>query len=294
LAGVTRVPRALLTAGVAVLLLAGCHGSTKPAGVAPTTVSTANGSASTVAGASTSSTIAIQTSGARTVLSPVGLNLRATPSKSGAVVGTAGQGATLTVLSHTDAGGGWYQVKGATVTGYITDNPVLSAEGKFTAYSSSPINFSALYPETWMATEAPPASVVFHPGTGSDSIVVTGAATASQLKRGRGGYHQDSSDTIVVCGVTGQLVILEQAPGSTAASTPPATVAGGVVSERYLVQIRLTLDAQHALGVDANLGDLAQLTTAKSVIYSISFPFPQCEQGTSPNTSSTAPATTIH
>jgi hypothetical protein len=190
-------------------------------------------------------------------------------------VGTAAQGSTLTVLGHTTDGGGFYQVRGATTTGYITDSPTLSAAGKFTPYSSGPHNFSALYPEGWMTLEQPPASVVFHPPSGSDSIVVTTATTAAQLPRGRTGYRQDSASVLVVCGVTGTMAVLEQS-----ASAPPATVPG--VAERYLVQLRLTLDAQHALGLDANLADLAQLQTVKDVINSLSFPFPQCELGASP------------
>jgi hypothetical protein len=46
--------------------------------------------------------------------------------------------------------------------------------------------------------------------------------------------------------------------------------------------------------VDGNLADLAQARAVKNVMYSLSFPFPQCHQGAAPQTSSTAPATTIH
>jgi hypothetical protein len=287
---------------MAALLLVGCSGSGKPT-AAPTTTAGSGSLATTLPGGSASTTVPIQVSGPRTVLSPIGLNIRSAPSKTGAVVGTAGQGATLTVLGHTDQGGGWYQVKGTTTTGYITDNPVLSAEGKFTAYSSTPLNFAALYPEHWTVTEAP-TSVVFHPPSGSDSVAVSTAATVSQLGRSRSGYRQDSSETVVVCGVTGDLVTLVQgssATATTAAAAPPPstppTSAGAGVAERYLILVRLKLDAQHALGVDANLADLAQLQTIKNIIYSISFPFPQCQQGASPggaDTSSTAPPTTIH
>ena len=162
----TRVGRAFLLPA-ALLVVAGCQGSGKPAVAPTTTVTTANASVTTSPGGGSTTTIAIQASGPRTVLSPIGLNVRAQASKTGAVVGTAGQGATLTVLGHTGEGGtGWYQVKGATVTGFITDNPVLSAEGKFKAYSSIPLNFEALYPENWTPTEVPPASVVFRAGAG--------------------------------------------------------------------------------------------------------------------------------
>jgi uncharacterized protein YgiM (DUF1202 family) len=286
-----------MAVSVAVVLLAACSGSKKPAAVAPTTtVTTASVSGTTAPGAATSSTVPIQGSGPRTVLSPVGLNVRAQASKTAAVVGTAAQGTTLTVLSHTDAGGGWYMIKGATVTGFITDNPVLSANGKFTAYGSTQHNFSALVPDQWTTTEVPLASVAFHPPSGADSIVVTTATTASQLTRSRNGYHQQSSQTMVVCGVTGDLVTFVQTAATTATSnaTPATTAATGGVAERYVVQIRLTLDAQHALGVEANLADLAQVQPVKDVINSISFPFPLCQQGASPDTSSTAPATTLH
>ncbi len=296
---VVRVPRRMLRvfiAPAAALVLVACHGSSTPA-VAPTTVSTAApASGSTVAGGGGSTTVPIQPSGPRTVLSPIGLNIRSTPSKTGAVVGTAAQGVTLTVLSHTDQAGGWYQVKGARTTGYISDNPVLSAAGKFTAYSSSPLNFAALYPEKWTVAEAPPTSVAFRPPSGADSITVSTAATVGQLGRTKAGYHQDSSETVVVCGVTGDLLTLVQT-ASTAATSPasPSTTAGGGPAERYLILLRLKLDAQHALGVDGNLADLAQVQTIKNFIYSISFPFPQCQQGASPgsDTLTTAPPTTL-
>ncbi len=280
---------ALAVAALVAALVAGCQGTSRPAAAPTTTAATTTIPVTSAPAVSPSSTVPIQASGPRTVLSPIGLNLRAQASKTAAIVGTAGQGAVLTVLSHTD---GWYQVKGATTTGFITDNPNLSAEGKFTPYSSDQHNFSALYPDRWTAAETAPASVVFHPPAGSnDSIVFTTATTAGQLGRGRAGYRQQSAAVVVVCGVTGELVTLAQA----GAATPPATGVGGAVPERYLVQIHLSLDPQHALGVDANLSDLAQLQTVKNVMYSISFPFPQCEAGATPNqTSSTAPITTVH
>ena len=302
----------VLPAVVPVLLVAaGCSGSTHPP-TAATTIPTPAAATTTVASSTgpgtASTTIAIQSSGPRTVLSPIGLNIRSAPAKTATVTGTAAQGAVLTVIGHTDQGGGWYQVKGTTVTGYISDNPALSAEGKFTAYDSAAHNFTALYPETWAATEAPPASVVFHPQSGGDSIVVTTAATASALPHGHAGYRQDSDTVVVVCGVTGDLLLFEQtsavpatSPGAAttsrgAATTSPGgatTSPGGAVAERYLTQIHLALDAQHALGVEGHLADLAQLPAVQNFLHSIAFPFPQCEGGASPQTASTAPASTV-
>jgi len=272
---------AACTAAALVSLLAGCSTSSRPAAV---TTATTSVSVSPTTAASASTTAAPQTSGVRTILSPVGLNVRAQASKSAPVLGTAAQGATLTVLGHVDAGDGWYQVKGATVTGFMSDKATLSAPGQFTAYSSTPLQFAALYPQKWTVAEAPPNSVVFHPPAGSDSIVVTTAATTSLLGRGRSGYRQAHDEQIVVCGVTGDLLTFEQANTASTAAAP----AGGVVPERYLAQIHLLLDAQHALGIDANLADTSQLQTLRDFANSVSFAFPQCEQGTGPTTSTTA------
>ena len=267
-----------------VLALAACQSSgSPPAATTPSVASTTAGSATsrlTVA-TTTSTTVPAQTSGPRTVLSAIGLNVRADASKTATVLGTAAQGSTLTVLAHTDQGGGWYQVKGATVTGWISDNPKLSAPGKFKAYSSTPLQFSALYPDTWTVAEVPPASVAFHRPTGTDSIVASTAATVALLGRGRPGYRQSGAEQIVVCGVTGELVTFTQVT----AALPTGAVPGGVAAGRYLAQVHLTLDAQHAIGIDGNLADLAQVQTVRDFANSITFPFPQCEGGAPTSTS---------
>ena len=48
----------------------------------------------------------------------------------GPVLGTAAWGSVLTVLGHTGADGGWFEVKGATHTGWISGDPMLSAAGR--------------------------------------------------------------------------------------------------------------------------------------------------------------------
>jgi hypothetical protein len=278
----------LLTLGApiaAVLLLAaGCSGAAKPASAPTTSTTTPSGPVPW-----SPTTTVIQTSGIRTVLSPIGINLRAQPSATAAIVGTAAQGATLTVLGHT---GGFYQVMGATVaSGYITDNPADTAAGKFVAYGTTGGGFAALYPAGWTATGAAPASVVFSPPSGHDSIVITTATAVSALGNAQSGYQQDTSTTEVVCGFTGQLVTYTQAHG--AAPTLPPTPGASVVSERYLVQIDLTLDAQHAVGVVANLASLDQLASVEDVINSLSFPFPQCQGGAAGPTATTVTPTTV-
>ncbi|HET7524146.1 MAG TPA: SH3 domain-containing protein, partial [Acidimicrobiales bacterium] len=133
-----------------VALIAGCstggHPSSPTTQVAPPT--TSSPTSSTAPGP--------QTSGSRTVLNPTGLNVRGAPSVSAPVVGSAAQGTVLTVLGYTASGGGWFKVKGATVTGWITAQPSLSAPGEFHTYSSSA--FSALYPADWSESALGPAS----------------------------------------------------------------------------------------------------------------------------------------
>lgn len=228
------------------------------------------------------------------MLSYVGLNIRAQPSPTAAVLGSAVQGATLMVLGHT---AGWYNVQGATVTGYISDDPSLSASGKFMAFNSTQDNFSALYPDTWTAAEVPSVTVVFKAPSGGDSIVMTTAATVSQLPVAGAGYQQvGSAATVVVCGVTGNLATLAQTSGSApttkAPTNPLATTAGGATAQRYLIQLNLTLDGQHALGMDAAVTDLAQLPTVMDVMYSLSFPSPLCE-GAAASTSTTVTPSTV-
>ena len=226
---------------------------------------------SSSSGAASSTTAA---GGVRTVLSPIGLNIRSQPSSSASVVRTAAQGAVLTVLAHTDQGGGWFEVRGPTVTGWMSDDPSLSAPGMFAAYSSTTYQVSLLYPQGWTAAQVSPTTVAFRAPSGSDTMVVTTATTVGQLGRGRAGYSESNSAQVVVCGITTSLVTYDEV------GAPPTTgLPSGVVSEHILAQVRLTLDAQHALGLEANVNDPSVLSSFKDVVYSVSFPFPQCQGG---------------
>ncbi len=128
------------------------------------------------------------TSGPRTVLSPIGVNVRAAANKSAHVLGTAAWGSVLTVLGYTGADGGWFEVKGATHTGWISGDLTLSAAGEFLPYTSN--IFAALYPPTWTHQPSRSAVVVFTSSSGADSISATAATTASQLARGRDGVRR--------------------------------------------------------------------------------------------------------
>jgi hypothetical protein len=255
-----------LLAGIAlVAVIAGCGSSGKHSAPPPST---------TAAHRPTPTTLpAIQTSGLRTVLSPIGLNVRAAASTSARKVGTAAWGTVVTVLGHTDANGGWYEVKGATRTGWIDGDPTLSARGEFAPYSSGVHLFSALYPPTWTFRESPPSSVVFRSGSGTDTIVATMVPTDSRLPQGRAGYGESGIRTVVVCGVTGALVSYTRA--SAAPSPPPAR--GATLVDPYLLQIRLTLDPHHFLGIYGNLSSLGvPVQEFTDFVLSVTFPTKQC------------------
>lgn len=164
------------TAGLLALVVAlGACGSSGRHAAPTTTPTTAHTTATT---APLTTVPGIQTSGPRTVLSPIGLNLRAQPVRSAHILGTAAQGAVLNVLQHMAQGGGWFQVKGATHTGWIIDSRTLSAPGLFRSYASA--QFTVLYPSTWTASASPPNTVTFRAGTGTESIVVRTATTVAQ------------------------------------------------------------------------------------------------------------------
>ena len=216
-------------------------------------------------GTTTTTIPGLQTSGPRTVLSPIGLHVRAAPSLSAKVLGTAGRATVLEVLGHTGQGGGWYRVKGATVTGWISGSPSLSAAGTFRDFTSGFHQFRALFPLTWTVVESH-ASAIFRSRAGTEYIVVTTAPTVARLVRAGPGYHQVRTETIVACGVTGDLITYMNAGAS-----------GAAKSTSYYAQIHLALDRTHALGIAAKFAALSDLQQVRDFTNSITFPFPECD-----------------
>ena len=201
----------------------------------------------------------------------------------------------LTVLGYSSSGGGWFKVKGATVTGWISAQPTLSAAGDYRFYSSS--QFSALYPATWTesalsdsssasttsvptqsatTTPAPatPSSVVFRPATGAGDIVVTSAGSISQLPQGRAGYGRKSVSQVVACGITAGLVVFQQTGTASSTTSPGPSVPESLT---YLAEFRFAVDNQHALGLYADMTDLGPtLQIFQGFIASMTFSAPQC------------------
>ncbi len=253
---------------LAALTLAGCSVGGAPTGVA--TNPPVPGGASASAGPSASGGTA---AGVRTVLSPLGLNIRQAASVTSTRLGTAAQGAVLQVVGHTAQNGGWYEVQGQTVSGWITADPTLTAPGQFTQYQSQDRQFSALYPQGWTFAEAT-TYVAFHPVDGDQTIEARNAAHVSDFgPLGAAGFNASGQETVIVCGVTAGLdeYVRVGAPVATPVPGTPGPLA-------LLAQIRLRLDASHALAVDFNYNTAADLDVFSAFYNSMTFPFPQCQQ----------------
>ena len=262
---------------LATFVLAACATSGSPTGIA--TNPPVSGGATSSAPASSSAGPA---SGPRTVLSPLGLNIRQSASVASTRLGTAAQGAVLQVVGHTDQNGGWYQVQGQTVSGWITADPTLTAAGQFTQYQSQDRQFSALYPQNWTFAEST-ANVLFHPVDGDQTIVArNGAHVADFGPSGSAGFNATGQETVIVCGVTANL---NEYTHSGAPTASPAPGTPGPLA--LLAQIRLRLDATHALAVDFNYNIAADLDVFSAFYNSMTFPFPQCQKPASPAPSPT-------
>jgi len=251
-------------------------------GVATNPASLPNGGtlSSGTPGASGSSTA--QSSGIRTVLAPLGLNLRSADSATSQVLGTVAQGTLLTVIGHSDSNGGWYRVKGDTTSGWVTANPQFTSPHNFTLYQSTPRGFNALYLEGWAFTESDTA-VVFRPTSGGQAIVVkTGPSLDVLGAAGRDGYTLASTETVEVFGVTANLRVFSRT-GSVASpgpdSPPPLT---------HLAEIRFAIDSSRAMRLDFAYDDTGQLTQFTDFYDSISFP-PPASPGASPSPGATPP-----
>lgn len=263
--------RRLSAAGIAGCALSGavaaCGSSSSASSVTnPVTVS---GSPSTSASGSPTAVVG----GQRTVIVTLGLNVRDAPGGNPLGVALA-QGAVVTVLDHSDSNGpcngkgGWFKVKGETVTGWIADCPEYSSPHRFNLYQSDQRGFSALYYDTWTFAEQPDA-VIFRPQSGQQTITVSIAASLDALgPPGRSGYSVASADTILVYGVTGLLRLYDRT-GSAALASP-----GAPASLDHLAEYRATIDSKRAIRIHFNYVNKDELQAFRDFYNSVIFPPP--------------------
>jgi Bacterial SH3 domain len=257
----------LVLAGAALVLASGLVSSGSVAIAATTTTSghhTSTTRASTPTSHPTRATTtttrpASQTRGPQTVLSPIGLNVHSGPSKSDKVIGSAARGVALLRLGRTDKNGGWYEVSGATVIGWISADPSLSAPGRFNYYSSSA--FDVLFPAGWTESGKPGTGVVFRSHSSAEQVVVMMSTTAAKLPTiaHTAGISEYGSQQVVACGVTGYL--------NTYRTGSP---------HKFYADAAFSIAAGHALGLEATMTSLSQINKVLDFVNSISFPLPIC------------------
>jgi hypothetical protein len=162
-------------------------------------------------------------------------------------------------LGRTNKNGGWYEVSGATVIGWISADPSLSAPGRFGYYSSSA--FNVLFPAGWTTSGKPNTGVIFRPRSSIEEVVITASTSVAKLPTvaHTGSISQDGLQQVVACGVSGYLY-------SYRTGTPHKFYADGAFS----------LSAGHALGLKATLTSPSQISTVLDFVNSISFPLPIC------------------
>jgi hypothetical protein len=251
----------------AVLAAAGLAGACGSGGTTPATP-TPHPSASATP-SPTASPGAVSVGSTLTVIAPLGLKLRDSGSTDGAVLGSLGQGTVVTVLAHGGQDGHWYQVKGETQTGWITDDPAYTSPRHFELYQSDAHGFSVLYLDTWSFTEGA-AAVVFKPQSGGYPriTVATGPNLAALGPPGMEGYATVEVDSAEVYGITGVLKLY--ARGGTA---PPATP-GEQQPPQRLAELLVTLDARRAMRLDLLYSSSDDLRTFRDFYGSIIVPQP--------------------
>lgn len=247
---------------------------------------------SSASGSASPGVSVVQAGGQVTVIAPLGLNLRAQPSTSAQIIGNLGQGALLTVIDHQ---AGWYQVKGATKQGYVTDTPQFVSGRHFNQYTSTAKGFSLMYPEAWAFSEES-GLVRFRPQAGVQVLtVVTGPTLDALGAPGRAGYTLSATDSVEVYGVTGVIRTFDRSPGAASATSAPAATLGptptgaplpagatpaptlgtpppAAAQLAHLVEIRLTVNAGLALRIDYDYNDATDLGVFQDMVNSMYLP----------------------
>jgi hypothetical protein len=255
---------ARLAAAVGATALAACgsSGGSVPSPSAPRPSATATASPSP-------SPSAVEVGSTLTVIAPLGLKLRDAGSPDGAVLGSLGQGTVVTVVSHGGQNNQWYQVKGETQTGWITDAPAYTSPRHFELYSSDAHGFTALYLNTWAFTEGT-ALVSFRPQSGGypQISVAAGPNLTALGNPGMDGYSTVEVDAAEVFGVTGVLKLYARS-----GAAPPATP-GQQPQPPRLAELLVTLDARRAMRLDFLYAQPDDLRTFRDFYGSIIVPQP--------------------
>ncbi|MGA8426550.1 MAG: SH3 domain-containing protein [Candidatus Dormiibacterota bacterium] len=144
---------------------------------------------------------------ALTVIAPLGVNLRSSPGTSAAVLQVIAQGVTLSIVGHYSADGGWWQVKGATESGWVTAQPQYTSTQAFQTFSSAaPVAWSVMYPPGWTFAQQSAGTVVFTDRAGGTITFVVASTTPQLPAAAPTGATQTGAVGVEVFGVTAPLV----------------------------------------------------------------------------------------
>ena len=226
------------------------------------------------------------------MLTPLGLNVRDGPARTANRLAMAARNTVLQVLGKDESNGGWYHVRGETVTGWVSSDPTLTSPHRFQLYSSDTRGFDALYRDTWTFSEGTD-SVVFRPQSGNERITVRGGAGLSALgPPGGAGYTRRQDDSVVVCGVTADLAQYDHATPAGASgpsASSPAPGSGDDQPREHLAELQLPLDASHALDVRFDFDKPNQLPELTDFYNSMSVSASQCRAPAAPAPAAPAP-----
>ena len=194
--------------GLATLLalVAAACGSSGPSATPTTTHPTTSISTTSTSSTTTTTTAPVsQTTGPQTVLSPIGLNVRAGPSKSAKVIGTAEQGTVFQLVAHTNQAG-------AGTRSGVRPSPVGSAPTWGTAHRGGLV---LTIPARSRFFSRPDGARREHRGRESfsgppsspEKVIITTAPSVAKLtlvSQGAG-ISEINSRQLVACGVTAYL-----------------------------------------------------------------------------------------
>ncbi|MGA2872158.1 MAG: SH3 domain-containing protein [Candidatus Dormibacteria bacterium] len=142
-----------------------------------------------------------------TVIAPLGVYLRSGPAATASVLGALAQGVTLPILSHTIAAGGWWQVQGATESGWVTADPQYTSTAGFETYQAGgSVPWSVMYEDSWTFAQLSSGELRFT-SSGRQNVTFYTASSVSQLPAAApAGDDQKSVSSVEVYGVTAALV----------------------------------------------------------------------------------------
>jgi hypothetical protein len=202
------------------------------------------------------------------VLSPIGLNLRETPEKTGKVLASIPQGTQLTASAFNPGDPGWYRVDYQGTTGWIAAKQLVSTHAQL-PYGSLGAGYYFLYPATWVVTDRAADVQVDSPaaaGTSAPSAAPSGAPPAAPV--GARLYIHEAADLAALNNVP-------TTPGSIQAQDQIEVYGITTIERRYTLagggyeaDVKLQLDKTHSVLMTFRTPDAKDLAIFDEILWS--------------------------